>query len=191
MNRTHVTMTLVALLSMSPALASAQQHEIYFHQTGALLQFTEAEVKILFAAITAKEFDPDATKKTLEELERALSSAKNMVDRLQASLPENMSNMEQDLVKFRGEVKAAEDQLRKLTTDVEEQTGAKEGEEESPPELDEEGKTTGAHDWDLLKKGCGWLAADLATAKASYAKLAMKLKVKPVKPVPKPAGKRG
>ena len=189
MNRMQLTMSLVALLSLSPAVASAQQHEIYFHQAGALLQYGEAEVRILFAAITAKEFDPDATKKTIEELDRTMSTAKNMVDRVQASLPENMANLEPDLVKLREQVKAAEDQLRKLSTDIEEQTGAKEEGEEA--ELDEEGKALPQRDWDLLKKGCGWLAADLATAKASYAKLAGKLKVKPVKAVPKPSGKRG
>jgi hypothetical protein len=186
MNR-NLTMTLAALVSMTPAVASAQTHEIYFHQTGALLQYSEAVVKILFAGITAKEFDTESTKRTMEELERAVSSAKNMVDRLQGSLPENMSSFEADLVKFRGEVKTAEDHLVKLKNDIEEQTG-KGGDEEGGPD-EEEGKT-GPHDWDLLKKGCGWLANDLATAKGTYAKLAVRLKVKPVKAVPKPSGKR-
>jgi septal ring factor EnvC (AmiA/AmiB activator) len=184
-----LSMTILALSAMSPGIAAAQQHEIYFHQAGALLAYTDAEVRILFAAITAKEFDPDATKKTVEELDRALSASKNMVDRIQATLPESLASMEPDLVKFREQVKATEDQLRKLATDIEEQTGTKEGEEEQP-ELDEEGKPVGQRDWNLLKKGCGWLAADLAAARASYAKLAGKLKVKPIRPVPKPAGKR-
>jgi len=178
----------IALL-MSPAVASAQQHEIYFHQAGALLAYADAEIKILFAAITAKEFDPEATKKTVEELDRAMSATKNMVDRIQATLPENMASMEPELVKFREQVKAAEDQLRKLGNDIDEQTGTKEGEEEQP-ELDDEGKQIGNRDWDLLKKGCGWLSNDLSVARATYGKLAGKLKVKPVKPVPKPAGKR-
>ncbi len=187
MNRTYVTLSL-ALLLASPAVASAQQHEIYFHQTGALLQYGEAETKILYAAITAKEFDPEATKRTVEELERTLGSAKGMVDRVQALLPEGLASVEPDLVKLREQVKAAEDQLRKLATDIEEQTGSKEGDEE--PELDEEGKQTPQRDWDLLKKGCGWLWIDLSTAKGSYAKLALRLKVKPVKLIPKPSGKR-
>lgn len=188
MNRTQLSTLIIALSSLAPVLAHAQQHDIYFHQEGALLAYADAEVKILYAAITAKEFDPEATKKTLEELERTISSAKTMVDRVQATLPEDLANMEPELVKFRDQVKAAEDQLRKLATDIEEQTGAKEGEEEQ--ELDEEGKPAVTRDWNLLKKGCGWLAADLATARATYAKLAGKLKVKPVKPVPKPSGKR-
>jgi hypothetical protein len=188
MNRSTISMTIALLFA--PAIASAQQHEIYFHQAGALLAYTDAEVKILYAAITAKEFDPEATKKTVEELERAVSTSKNMVDRVQATLPENMASLEPDLVKLREQVKATEDQLRKLATDIDEQTGAtKEGEEEGL-ELDEEGKEVGKRDWNLLKKGCGWLAADLAVARGTYAKLAGKLKVKPVKRVPKPSGKR-
>lgn len=188
MNRTHVTMSFVALLSMTPAVASAQTHEIYFHQTGALLAYANAQVRILYAAITAKEFDPDATKKTVEELQRAVSTAKTMVDRVQGLLPENMAKLEPDLVKFREQVKAAEDQLRKLATDIEEQTAPKEEEEE--PELDEEGKQVPQRDWNLLKRGCGWLSADLAAAKSGYGKLVLKLKVKPVRAVPKPSGKR-
>jgi hypothetical protein len=187
MNRKVLSLT-VALLSLSPAVASAQQHEIYFHQAGALLAYADAEIKILFAAITAKEFDPEATKKTVEELDRTMSASKNMVDRIQATLPEDLSAMEPELVKFREQVKATEDQLRKLSNDIEEQTGSKEGEEEA--ELDEEGKPVGNRDWNLLKKGCGWLSTDLGVARATYAKLSGKLKVKPVKPVPKPSGKR-
>src|SRR5687768_15230592 len=137
MNRT--SLMILGALWLVPGVASAQQHEIYFHQTGALLAYAEAGVKILFAAITAKEFDPEAAKRTIEELDRSISTAKNMVDRIQGALPENLANMEADLVKFRGEVKATEDQLRKLKTDIEEQTG-KEGDEEDAPELDEEGK---------------------------------------------------
>jgi hypothetical protein len=187
MNQT--TLMILGALWLVPGVASAQQHEIYFHQTGALLAYADAEVKILFAALTAKEFDPDATKKTLEELDRTVSASKNMVDRIQATLPEDMSAMEPELVKFREKVKATEDQLRKLTTDIEEQTGSKDGEEEQP-ELDEEGKEVGQRDWNLLKKGCGWLSSDLALVRDAYAKLGPKLKVKPVKPVPKPSGKR-
>lgn len=186
MNRIHVVTTLVALSALSPSIASAQQHEIYFHQAGALLAYADAEVRILYAAITAKEFDPDATKKTVEELDRTVSTAKTMVDRIQATLPENMASMEPELVKFRDQVKAVEDQLRKVSSDIEEQTGAKEGEEEQGSE--EQGKQA---DWNLLKKGCGWLSSDLAVARGTYAKLAGKLKVKPVKPVPRPSGKRG
>ena len=82
MNRTQVTMTFVALLSMSPAVASAQQHKIYFHQTGALLAYAEAGVKILFAAITAKEFDPEAAKRTVEELDRSISTEEGSLEGL-------------------------------------------------------------------------------------------------------------
>lgn len=183
MNRTHLTTSLVAMLSLLPSVASAQTHELYFHHAGALLAYADAQVRILYAAVTAKEFDKEAAKKTLEELDRTLAAGKTAVDRIQALLPENLSNLEQDLVKFRGEIKAAEDQLRKLGNDIEEQT-------KGSGEDAEEGGGVKA-DWDLLKKGCGWLAADVQGAKSSYAKLAVRLKVKPAGAVPKPKGSRG
>jgi chromosome segregation ATPase len=182
MNRV-LAVTLLAL----PSAAFAQQHEIYFHQTGALLAYADAEIRILYAAITAKEFDPEIAKRTVEELDRALSAAKNNADRTTALLPENMTNIQPDVAKLRELVKAAEDQLQKLGTDIEEQTSPKEEEDD-----DLEAAATGQRrDWDLLKGGCGWLAVDLAAARDHYAKLAKKLKVKPATAAPKPKGKRG
>lgn len=190
MTTRKLTSTLFAsFVLLAPALASAQTHELYFHQTGALLNYADAEVRILYAALTAKEFDPDLTKRTLEELDRTLSAAKKNVDRVTALLPEKLTKVQPDLVKFREQIKNTEDQLQKLATDIEEQTAPREAEGDLADEL-EEAAAAPARDWNLLKNGCGWLYTDIKTSKGVYAKLARQLKVKPVRTPKRPRGKR-
>lgn len=190
MKTAKLTSTLfTALLLLAPVAASAQTHELYFHQTGALLNYADAEVRILYAALTAKEFDPDLTKRTVEELDRTLSATKKNIDRVTALLPEKLTKVQPALVKFREQVKNTEDQLQKLATDIEEQTAPKELEGDLADEL-EQAAAEPTRDWNLLKNGCGWLYVDIKTSKSAYAKLARQLRVKPVRTPRRPRGKR-
>lgn len=189
--KTHTTLIAITIALgawVAPERANAQTHELYFHQTGALLAYAEAEVKILNTALLAKEFDPDLAKKTVQEIDRTLGAAKQTVDRVTALLPEKLSKNEPALVKLRELIKNTEDQLQRLGTDIEEQTAPRQ-EDEVSDEL-EEAASGPTHDWDLLKNGCGWLYVDLKTARTAYAKLAKGLRVKGVSTPKKPRGKR-
>src|SRR5688572_27075747 len=76
--------TIAALaIAGSGAPAQAQEPDATLHhaQSGALLGYAESEVQILYSTFLAKEFDPDLTKATMKELERAIGAAKKSVDR--------------------------------------------------------------------------------------------------------------
>lgn len=172
--------------------ARAEAYDLYFAQAGALLQYAQGEINILYGALTAKEFDPKITKDTVEELDRTLSAAKRSVDRVIALLPEDLGKNAPDLEKLRASIKQCEDALNKLGNDITEQTGSTEEAEAelgSRPDEDLE-EAPPQRDWELLKRGTGWLSVDLDDAKAKYNGLARKLKLKGLKSPPKPRGKR-
>ena len=172
-----------------PSSAWAEQHELYFHQTGALLNYAEAEVRILYAVLSAKQFDPDLAKKTVAELDRTFAAAKKSTDRATAHLPEKLASNEPALIKLRELIKNSEDQLQRLATDIEEQTAAPEADPDTQDEL-EEAASAPTRDWELLKSGCGWLGVDLKAARSAYSKLVRKLKLRPVRAPKQPRGKR-
>lgn len=182
---------MLALLGSSPGLAHAEDAALHHVQSGALLAYAEAEVKILYAAIAAKEFDPELTKAILKELERTINGAKKSVDRTLSLLTSEDSKGEPELQRFRDLVKGAETQLGKLTTDVEEQTAPEEEAKSGPREGEEdEGKEPIKRDWELLKTGTGWLYVDLLACLEAQARLIKKLDVKPLAAPPKPRAKR-
>ncbi len=172
--------------------ARAQGHDLHYAQAGALLAYGQSELNLLYAALTAKEFDPKLTKDTVAELNRALVDAKKRVDRTIALLPESLGKQEPELEKLRTAIKKCEDTLNKLGNDIDEQTGGTSDEEE--PELgarsEELDEAPPQRDWELLKRGTGWLGVDLAAARAQYGKLARRLKLRSMKKPPKPRGKR-
>lgn len=177
-----------------PGTARAQDYTLHYTQAGALLDYSEVELRILYAAVTAREYDPKVTKDTLAELKDALGKAKRHAGRAATLLPENLMKHEPAVEKLRAEIGKAEDQLVKLSTDIEEQTKALFADEEEV-ELGERAEDSGEAapaktDWDLLKKGAGWLGVDLKGCKRMHKSLARKLKVKGLKAPPKPRGKR-
>lgn len=168
--------------------AGAEDAVLHHAQSGALLEYADMETQILYATLSAKEFDVELAHSMLKELARTLNDAKRGVDRTRLLVSDE--KLEPELTKVLESVKRAENQLRDLTTDVEEQTGEKEpahddhrdelGEAEEPPK----------RDWALLKNGTAWLYSDLKEARALHASAGKKLKGAPLKPPPKPSGKR-
>lgn len=177
-----------------PDTAQAQDYSLHYIQAGALLDYADTEARILFAAVTAREYDPKVTKETLAELKDALAKAKRNAGRAGTLLPENLSKHEPAVEKLRAEIGKAEEQLVKLATDIDEQTKALFA-EESEVELGERTEESGdgepaKTDWELLKKGTGWLGVDIQAAQREHKALARKLAVKSLKFPPKPRGKR-
>lgn len=181
--RQLVTLTLFAM-TLAPASGLAQNHKLPFVQAGASLSYAKTEVRILYAAITAREFDLGFTKATLEQVEQALAKAKRSLDRSETLLPENMSKLSSRLLAARENVVAAEGQLEKLGAAVVEQTKSLTVEDE------DEAAELPPTDWKLLEQETGWLWVDVTAAASAHAKLTQPLKVKPLKKVRKPRGKR-
>jgi hypothetical protein len=174
--------------------AQAQDYTLAYGQAGALLTYAEAELRILYAGVTAREYDPKIIKDTLTELKRAIGDAKRQVGRAGTLLPDELSKHQEEVEKLRTAISKAEDQLNKLSNDIDEQTKGLAG-EEAEPELGErsegdEGDEAPKVDWELLKADIGWLNVDLGTAKGLYGSVAKKLKVAALKVPPKPKGKR-
>ncbi len=172
--------------------AMAQDHTLHFAQAGAQIQYSEAQLQLLFAAINAKEFDLKFTKDTVQELRRAVGDAKRRVDKAEALLPEKYTKHTAKLTKLRDAIKVAEDSLQKLANDIDEQTGAMQEGEDDDGELgvaDEEAEPKQV-DWTLLKTRAGWFGVDLRAAKGMQRKLMGKLGIRGLKYPPKPRGKR-
>lgn len=174
--------------------AHAQDYSLAYAQAGALLTYSEAEIRILYAGVTAREYDPKIIKDTVAELKRTIGDAKRQAGRAATLLPESLSKYQEDVEKLRTSISKAEDQLNKLSNDIDEQTKAL-GSDDAEPELGErgdgdEGDETPKVDWELLKAGIGWFNSDVGDAKKLYAAVAKKLKVPGLKVPPKPRGKR-
>lgn len=187
----------VAAVSFArPALAD--DATLYAAHAGALLQYADAEVQVLFGGFLAKEFDPELVKSTLTELERSITGAKRSIER--SRIIADDQKLEGEYTKLLDVVKRAEKQLTKLSSDVEAQTGKGGGDGEEPAAPQEESKSEGGEaaegepeakrDWNLLKNGAGWLYLDLKDARTAHAAVSKKLKGTAVKAPPKPAGKR-
>ena len=174
--------------------AQAQDYSLAYAQAGALLTYSEAELRVLYAGVTAREYDPKIIKDTIAELKRAIGDAKRQVGRVGTLLPDDLSKHQPEVEKLRLSISKAEDQLTKLTNDIDEQTKALAG-DDAEPELGEraeadEGDEAPKVDWELLKAGIGWLNVDVGEAKKLYAGVAKKLKMAGLKVPPKPRGKR-
>lgn len=186
----------MAVLGMSKP-AQAQDYSLHFAQAGALLDYSNVELRILYAAVTAREYDPKVTKDTVAELKRSLGDAKRHAGRTATLLPEKLAKHEAAVEKLRSAISAAEDQLSKLATDIDEQTKSLFAEDEEVElgerSADDEGEGGGEAapvNWDLLKSGTGWLGVDIGVAKKQHRKLSSRLKIRSLKAAPKPRGKR-
>lgn len=176
---------LVALgLAAQAAPAMAQTHALPYAQAGVALDYADDEVRVLYAAVTAKQFDLGFTQQTLTEIENALANAKRNIDRAETLLPDGMSKMSAPVLAVREKIVAAETQLEKLKVVITEQTKALTMEDE------EEAEELPPTDWKLMEAETGWLAMDIGEAGKAHGKLSGKLKAKMPGKVKKPRGKR-
>ena len=189
---------LLAGATLAPASALAQDAGLYHAQSGTLLTYAETETRVLYAVLTAQEFDVELTRSMVEELKRSIADAKKSVDRSTALLSESQQKLAPDFQKLREGVKAAEDQVVKLAADIQTEVKARASDDDSNEgEPVPEGGAEAAEkekgpppNWQLLKDGAGWLAIDLAAARSLHAKLAKSVKMPALAGPPKPKTKR-
>lgn len=182
-----ITGTVLALgLVLGARPAQASEHELYYAQAGAMLNYAEAEVRVLYAAVTQRVFDPTVTRQASEELERILEQAKRQVGRAATLLPEAQSKHEGALSELKEQIIAAERQLEKLDAIVEAAVTALTAEED---EL-EEGEEAPETDWAAIRASCAWLAQDIKKAGTTYGAVSRRLALKPLRFPPPPRGKR-
>lgn len=176
--------TLALGLASAALPAAAQDHALPYVQAGAALDYAEQEVRVLHAAVTAKQFDLGFTEQALAELEHALAHAKRNIDRAETLLPTKMSKLGEKVLEVRAKVVAAETQLAKLKQIIEEQTKVLTVEDE------EEAAELPPTDWKLMERETGWLAVDIGHAMKAHRMLERRLGARALKPVRKPRGKR-
>ncbi|MCB9655679.1 MAG: hypothetical protein H6729_16265 [Deltaproteobacteria bacterium] len=187
-----------------PREARAQDIDLHFTQVGGQLERADGDLRVLNAGVTAKVFDPALAQAVIKELEAAFGAAKKSTDRSTALLSDAQRKFEPEMLKLREAIKACEDQLRLLATDIDEQTG---GAAEDDGDDDADTPSTALSgtddleraanapdkvkaDWELLRASTGWLGVDLAAARDKYKRLARRLKLKPYPYPKKPKGKR-
>lgn len=173
----------VGLLAL-PGPARAQTHVLPYAQAGAALEYARAEARILYAAVTAKQFDLGFTRAILEQLETALAEAKRNVDKAETLLPEKMAKRSDALLALREKIVAAETQRAALLAAVTEETKVLTVEDE------EEAEDLPPTDWRRLERETKWLAADVRAAASAHGKLVRPLGVRTPKRVPEARGKR-
>ncbi len=179
--------TLLFLAVLVPGAASAQTHDLPYAQSGVALDYAEMEARVLYASVTAKQFDVPFTRNMLEQLGLGLAEAKRNLDRAEALLPESLEGRANAIRGVRDLVVAAETQLEKLRDFIVEQTKHLSAEEPDDEDEDEEKPQT---DWKQIERQTAWLSADIDAAKAALGKLRGPLGVKPLKKVAKPRGAR-
>ena len=182
-----------ATVTFASPSVQAQAHDLYFAQAGAALTYSWAEARLLYGAISArKSYDPKITTDTLEELKRALASAKRQADRAAARLPKKFAKHRPYMKKLRQSIGKAERTLATVETDIEEQTQLLRSRDD-PSELGKPlgGKKTPQRvDWKLLRRSVGWLAHDIRVARGLYKEAAMKVARRGLPSPPRPRGKR-
>lgn len=185
MTTTKLLIPAVSALALfaAAAPASAQTHHLPYVQAGVSLDYAESEVRILYAAVTARQFDLGLTKQTLEEVKEGLRDAKVALDRAETLLPEKLAGRSEAVLAVRERVVTAEAQVEKLAEAIVEQTRVLTEEEEDVEDLP-------PTDWKLLERQTGWLAVDVAAARTAHGRLGPALKARMPKKVPRPRGKR-
>lgn len=186
MSKGWLVSSLVVVLGASSAPAIAQDAFLHHAQSGALIAYADAEALVLFGALSAKEFDPELVKSLSKEIERSLKDATRAVDR--AKVLGSDDKAEPELNKLLEALKRASDQLEALSAKVQGETDEKDEPIDHREESD--GAKEKAHDWSSLKNIASWLAQDIKDARTAHGVAGKKLKGGPLKPPPKPTGKR-
>lgn len=174
----------IGLVFACSGLARAQTHKLSYMQAGVALEYAEKETRILYAAVTAKQFDLGFTKAIVGQLEASLNESKSNVSRAESLLPEKLGRMSAQLEKVRERLVAAETQLEKLAAAIEEETKVLTIEDE------EEAAELPPTDWKLLETQTRWLSEDIRMAVRDHKKILNGLGVRMPPAVKKPRGKR-
>lgn len=169
----------------SHEVARGSEHELYYVQAGALLNYAEAEVRVLYAAVTQRVFDPTVTKQAMDELERTLTRAKRQVGRAGTLLPEKASRHEEAIDGIRKKVIAAERQLARVREIVDTAI-----ERLTSDETEDEGEEAAPTDWEAIRASCAWLGKDIKAARTAHAATRRRMALKPLRFPPTPRGKR-
>lgn len=188
MNARTVSTVFALGLVGSAAEAGASEHELYFAQAGAMLNYAEAEVRVLYAAVTQRVFDPTVTKQALDELERILTLAKRQAGRASTLLPEPLEKHQEAMGELKDAIIAAERQLEKSREIIEGAIEALTAEESEVEDEEEEG--TPQTDWAAIRTSAAWLAQDIKGARTTYAGIARRLPAKALRFPPPPRQKR-
>ena len=190
--KTH--QALFVSLLLAPALAAtgtanAQNAGLHHAQSGALLGYADAEIKVLYAALTDRQFDLELVERLIAELDRTVTDAKRSTDRSTDLLDEKQAKLRPELEKIRKLLVAAEKELGMLKSDIEgqvkpflKQLEGDDDERDGVPEAAPE------PDWERLKAHAGWIASDVGGAAKLHGKLSKKLKGPRLRTPPKPKG---
>lgn len=184
-----------AAMTLGANTAQAQTHDLYFAQAGAALTYSFAEVRLLYGAITSRAYDPKITTETLEELKRALASAKRQTDRATALLPKKMAKSGPTMERLRKAIVKCERTLAKVETNIDEQTRSIVEEDDAtelgrPLEVESPKAAPKKINWRLLKRSAGWLAVDIKAARKFYKDAAMQVARRSLRSPPRPRGRR-
>ena len=184
-----------AMTLLAAPTAHAQTHDLYFAQAGAALTYSYAEVRVLYGAVTARKYDGKITAETIEELRRALSSARRQADRANKYLPRKMKKFGPLLSRLRKSIAKCEKSLAQVEVDIDEQMGAK-ADNDVPTELGRPlvndgraAKKKSRMDRKVLRNSVGWLANDIRVARAKYKEAAIKVARRALAS-PRPRGRR-
>ena len=177
---------------MAPA-AQAQDAGLHHAQTNSLLGFASSEVKVLAAALGARQFDLELTQSITKELKRTITDAKKSVDRTSALLDEKQEKLQPKFEALRAILVTAEKQVTKLEKDLDGSVTPyiEQFLDEGSDDL-ELAKTekVAEPDWDAIKAHAGWLNIDIGAARKAHGKLSSGAKMPRLRTPPKPKGKR-
>lgn len=109
-----LSLALLTVAALAPTSALAQDAGLHHAQSGALIAYAESEVKVLYAALSAREFDMELTQRMVSELKRSVADAKKSTDRSTDLLSDAQEKLRPQLEKIRADLVAAEKQIQKL-----------------------------------------------------------------------------
>jgi hypothetical protein len=172
------------LLVALPAVAFAEDAGPHHVRAGIQLGAADEQLKLLYAVITAKEFDVELSKTLSADIKRAVGDAKSSAFRASALLGDAEKKAEPDFKKLQDGMKRVEDATAKLDEDLKEETAGL-----KPDEDAEESEEAKMPSWELLKDDAGALAKEISDARALHSKLAKMIKLPQLKAPPPPKKK--
>jgi len=188
----NLTVLLVTGLGFAAPPALAQSGKLHHIQSQTLLTFSSAETNLVYAALSAREFDMSLTNELIQSLRTSLRGAKKHLDKSTDLLSEKQEKLRPKFEKLRGILVTAERQLETLSKDVETQVkpfmDAMEGGDDRGQGEDTAGPPE--PNWEALKKHVGWIALDLSKAQRLHRSLAGKIRATKLRTPRKPRGKR-
>ncbi len=172
-----------------PGSANANEGVMHYIQSGALLAYADAELRILYGLLNKKTYNPELAKSVLDELDRALGGAKKSAERALTLFVDDKRQLGKSMGALRDEIRKAEEQLRTFRNELSEETAS--DAEEWTGELGEEADEKKTTDWKSLRRGVGWLGVDLKAARRKHRRVAKQLDLPAMRAPPRPRGARG